>query len=121
MATILLTSNYRPEYRRAGIIACDAQAGSVMVFSYQPQHIAPDVSLCVDDEVDIHMQRVDEPEQTFYVRTGHIIGLVYTKDRIYITLKFLNENLLNYFDVDGMNENVPIDGRGYYVYSANGE
>ena len=118
MATVLLTSNYRPEYRRAGILAHEAKAGTVMVFSYQPRHIAPDVSLCVGDEVSICMQVVDAPDDIYQVQTANIIGLTYDKDRLFITLKMLSEHPMPSVDelADDEDRRFAIDGRGYVVF-----
>ena len=119
MATVLLTSNYREEYRRAGILAHKAGAGTVMVFSYQPRHIAPDVSLCVGGEVCICMQAVDVPDDIYQVQTANIIGLTYDKDRLFITLKMLSEHPMLSVDEleDDENRRFVIDGRGYCVYN----
>ena len=88
MATVFVTSNYRPEYRKAGIKAWSAKKDGVMVFSYQPQYISPEVSLGVGDRINICMQPLDEPSLYYKVQQGIIRGLVYAKSRLYITLQF---------------------------------
>ena len=121
MATVLLTSNYREEYRRAGILAHKAEAGTVMVFSYQPRHIAPDVALCVGGEVCICMQAVDVPDDIYQVQNATIIGLTYDKDRLFITLKMLEHPMLSINELeDDEDRRFVIESCGYCVYTTNG-
>lgn len=112
---ILLTSNCRPEYRKAGFLANSASQGTYMVFSYAPKHIAPDVSLTVGDIVCVAMLPIDDSDGYFIVHDdAEIMGLDYNDSRLHIVLQFNSEYNEVDFDEPVLHK-LPEYGRDGYV------
>lgn len=102
MQTIgLISSNFRPEYQRAAKIASDAESGSLMVFSYQPQYVATDLALNVNTSVVVYGQQ--DGERFCPNRCATIVSVDVYKGRIFITLK-LDDRGVESLNVIGRND-----------------
>lgn len=91
----LISSNFRPEYKQAAMLAKTATCGSVMVFNYQPVHVAPNLELHEGASVLVFGQ-VETTNNTFVIkphRMAKITSLVVSRDRIYITLELTDDEI----------------------------